>query len=148
MFSFIPDSWLHLAILGSMVAGIIIYTLGLFVRLIPTLIPYKTPLEILGVLLMVCGVYFYGSYDTEMRWRTKVEEAQAKVAIAEAKSTDANVQLVAERKKKQEVITKTEVQIKERIVEVEKKIDADCKVDIEAIQILNDAAKNPLGAKQ
>ena len=143
MLSFMPDSWLHLAILGSMIAGLIIYTLGLFVRLAPPLIPYKTPLEIIGVLLIVGGVYFYGSYDTEMSWRKRVEEAQAKIAVAEKKSDDANHALSIERKKKQQVITKTEIQIKERIVKDSAKIDATCVVDPLAISDLNAAAKNP-----
>ena len=93
---------------------------------------------------MVAGVYFYGGYGVEMEWRHKAEAAQAKVDEAEQKSAQANAALDAERKKKQQVIKQTEVVIKERIREVEKKIDADCKVDFEAVQILNDASKNPL----
>lgn len=143
MLSFLPDDILHFAILAIMFAGLTLYVLGLFVRFIPPMIPYKTPIEIAGTLLFVAGVYFYGSYDTEMRWREKVKEAEAKVEHAQELSTKANTALEVERKKKQKVITEYAVTIKERIIEKEKLIDAECKVTPEAISILNDAAKLP-----
>jgi len=152
MLSFIPDSVLHFAILVILFLGAGLYLVSFFFRFIPApliyqLAPYKTAMHIAGIVLMVAGVYFYGGYGVEMEWRHKAEEAQAKVEAAEKKSADANVALEAERKKKKEVIKQTEIVIKERIKEVEKKIDADCRVDFEAVQILNDASKNPLTKK-
>ena len=96
---------------------------------------------------MVAGVYFYGSYDTEMSWRAKVDDAKAKVAEVEAESKKANDELAAERKRKNKVIVETQVRIEERIREVKEKIDAECKVAPEAITILNDAARNPVQKK-
>lgn len=149
MLSFIPDSWLHLAILIVLFTGLGLYAIGFFFRFIPApliyqLTPYKTFINIASVVLMVAGVYFYGSYDTEMSWRKRIEEAQAKVAIAEKKSEDANQALAEERKKKQQIITKTEIQIKERIIRDAAKMDATCVIDPVAIVDLNAAAKNPL----
>ena len=148
MLSFIPDSWLHFAVMAILFIGAVLYGASFVLRFIPPLIPYKDPMRILSVVLMIVGVYCYGSYDTEMHWRAKVESAQAKVAEAEAKSADANIALEAERKKKQKVITEYAITIKERIVEKEKIIDAGCVVAPEALSILNDASKNPLGAKK
>ena len=149
MLSFIPDSWLHLAILIVLFTGLGLYAVSFFFRFIPApliyeLTPYKTFINIASVVLMVAGVYFYGSYDTEMSWRKRVEEAQAKIAVAEKKSDDANHALSIERKKKQQVITKTEIQIKERIIKDAAKMDATCVIDPVAITDLNAAAKNPL----
>jgi apolipoprotein N-acyltransferase len=151
--SFIPDSWLHLAILVVLLSGVGLYVISFFFRFIPApliyqLTPYKTLISVLSVVLMVAGVYFYGSYDTEMSWRKKVEEAQAKVAEAEKKSTAANEALDVERKKKQKVITQYAITVKERIVTDSAKIDAECKVAPEAITDLNAAAHNPTKASK
>ena len=144
---FIPDEWLHLAVLAILIAGVVLYGISFLFRFALPLLPYKEPTRILGTLLMVAGVYFYGSYDTEMSWRAKVDDAKAKVAEVEAESKKANDELAAERKRKNKVIVETQVRIEERIREVKEKIDAECKVAPEAITILNDAARNPVQKK-
>jgi hypothetical protein len=148
LLSFIPDSLLHFAILAIMCAGLGLYIVTFFFKFIPPpysieIAPYKELIHILSVVFMVAGVYFYGSYDTEMSWRKRVEETEAKVAEAEKKSENANILLEVERKKKQKVITEYAITVKERIVEKEKIIDAECKLSPDAVQLFNDAAKNP-----
>jgi hypothetical protein len=79
-----------------------------------------------------------------MAWRAKVEEAQAKVAKAEAESREFNEKLDQERKKKSKVRREYITTVKERIVKETQIIDSECKVAPEAINILNDAAKNSM----
>ena len=67
--------------------------------------------------------------------------------ISEQQSKDANAALAKKGKDKVKIVKEVQVVIKERIKTVEKKIDADCKVDPEAISIINDAAKNVGGKK-
>jgi hypothetical protein len=88
----------------------------------------------------VCGIYFYGSYSTEMSWRNKVAELEEKVKVAEAKSKTANVEIQTVYRDKVKVVKETQVVIQERIKEVEKRIDSQCTIDTEVIKILNDAA--------
>lgn len=148
--SFIPDAVLQFAILCVLFIGAGLYLVSFFFRFVPApliyqLAPYKTLMHIVGIVLMVAGVYFYGGYGVEVEWRKKVKEAQEQIVAAEKKSEEANLALDAERKKKKAVITQTRVVIQERIKEVEKRIDTECKaVDIEAIRILNDASKTPI----
>ena len=82
-----------------------------------------------------------------MTWRKRVEQAQAQVAAAEKQSRSANNQLVQVRKQKNRVLVERQVVFKDRIRTIEKKIDAECRVDPEAIRILNDAAVNPEAKK-
>ena len=82
-----------------------------------------------------------------MAWRAKVADLEAKVKVAEEQSKQANVDLDKAVKAKTKTIREVQVVIKERIKEVEKRIDADCKVDYEAVEILNDSAKNQKGKK-
>jgi hypothetical protein len=144
MLSFIPDSLLHLVVLLILLAGGVIYFLSMFTGLIKVLVPYKEPMRILGTVLLIAGVYFYGSYDTEMSWRKRVAEAEAKVAKAEAASADANSTLIQVRKQKQKVVKEYYATIKTEIKEVEKQIDVECKLDPVVPKILNEAATNPL----
>jgi len=143
LLSFVPDSWLHLAVLAILASGVGMYVLSLFVNFIPPLKIYKTPIQLIGSLLAIAGVYFYGSYATEMEWRDKVKEAEAKVAIAEAKSQEVNTVIKKVYVDKVKVIHDTKIVIQEKIVNVAEKMDAKCEVIPEALDILNEAAKKP-----
>jgi len=141
MMSFVPDAVLHLVVIAILFTGIGIYALSFFTRFVPPLIPYSGITRIVGTLLIVCGIYFYGSYSTEMSWRNKVAELEEKVKISEEKSKAANVQIQTVYRDKVKLVKETQVVIQERIKEVEKRIDSQCTIDTEVINILNDAAK-------
>ena len=140
LLSFVPDAILHLVVVGILFTGVGIYALSFFTRFIPPLIPYSGIARIVGTVLIVCGIYFYGSYSTEMSWRNKVAELEEKVKISEAKSKTANVEIQTVYRDKVKVVKETQVVIQERIKEVEKRIDSQCTIDTEVIKILNDAA--------
>jgi hypothetical protein len=142
MLSLIPDAilnWVYWLIIALGITGMAAGWLG---QWIPMYGKYVKILKPLGIVLIILGVWLRGGYDTEMRWRAKVEEAQAQVARAEAESKGLNDKLDQERKKKAKVRTEYITTVKERIVKETQVIDAECKVAPEAISILNDAAKN------
>jgi hypothetical protein len=142
--SLIPDAvlnWIYWAIILAGLTGLFAGWLG---KYIPIYGKYAQFLKPIGIVLLVAGVWLRGGYDTEMSWRAKVEEAQAKVQKAEAESKVVNEQLTKERAKKVKVRTEYITTVKERIVKQAQIIDAECKVAPEAVKDLNDAAKNPL----
>jgi hypothetical protein len=141
MLAFIPDAVLHLVVIAILFTGAGIYALSFFTRFVPPLIPYSGITRIIGTLLIVCGIYFYGSYSTEMSWRNKVAELEEQVKVSEAKSKAANVEIQTVYRDKVKLVKETQVVIQERIKEVEKRIDSQCTIDTEVINILNDAAK-------
>jgi hypothetical protein len=116
-------------------------------RWIPVVNNYTRWLKPIGVVLLCAGIFLKGGYATEMAWRAKVEALEAKVKLAEAKSEQANIDLAKSIKDKTAKTKEVQIVIQERIKEVEKRIDADCKIDREALDILNDAAKNQGGKK-
>lgn len=125
--------------------GLAFYVASKLVAWLPIISRYKTPAEVLGVVLLVVGAYVFGSYGTEMAWRARVKELEEKVAKAEAeaKVTNSKIQTkIVERVKEIKVF---QDRLKEVIVEKEKTIDAQCKVSPDAVEILNIAAK---GAKK
>ena len=143
MLAFIPDSWLHLAIHGTVLLGISLIAAGFVVKLLILSDAYSAALKLAGVAVLLAGVFFEGGYGVEMSWRAKVEEVQAKVEEAKKASDDANTKLAVERKKKQKVVREYITTVKERIVEKQAQIDARCELDASVPQILNDAARVP-----
>lgn len=147
LLNFIPDALIQLVVNGVLIAGIIgsvvSFFFGIFVRWMPWIIPYRMLLQIVSLVLLIAGVYFKGGIGVEMEWRERLRVAEEKVKIAEEKSKEVNTvieKVYVDRIKK---VKDTQIIVQEKIVEKEKIIDAECKVPKEAINILNDAAKNP-----
>lgn len=112
---------------------------------IPALFMYKTPIQIVSAILMIVGVYMSGAISNEEAWLAKVKELEVKVAQAEAKSQEVNVQVV------EKVVTKTQV-VRERgkdiIQYVDREVvkyDSKCEIPKEAVTAVNQAAE---GAKK
>jgi hypothetical protein len=145
--SLLPDSWLYWIYLTILSAGATLYLASKLLRWppfrwIPMVGQYPLVAEILGVVLLAGGIFLFGGLSIDMAWRDRVHQLEAKIAVAEQKSKDTNVKLDNEIKKKNKVIVENRVVYKDRIKEVEKIIDAQCKVAPEAIDIHNAAAKN------
>ena len=148
MLWWVPDSFLTWAIHAILISGAVGTFLSFFllhriVRWFPALAPWHLLIQIVSVALLVGGVYFKGGYDTEASWRAKVKEAEAKVALAEQQSEKLNEDLKVEQKKKQKVRVEYYNTVKTEIKEVEKQINAECKLDPKVNELINKAAKNP-----
>jgi hypothetical protein len=147
LLSFLPDAFLLFIINTILVVGLLGALSSYFIRFIPTLIPYAEAVKISGVVLLVLGVYLKGGYSVEMDWRAKVTKVEEKVAVVEQKSQEANVVVQKVFVDKLKVVHDTKVVVTEKLVEVEKIVDAECKVAPEALDLLNQAAKNPGASK-
>ncbi len=148
LLAWVPDSFLLWIIHTVLLAGIVGTVLSFFllhriVRWFPALAPYHLLIQIVSVTLLVGGVYFKGGYDTEANWRAKVAELELQVAKMNDQSTELNKKLEDERKKKQKVRVEYYNTVKTEIKEVEKQINADCKLDPKVNDLINKAAKNP-----
>ncbi len=132
-----------------LLAGILLTTVAFFIRRIPIINQYRTPAQILGIALLVAGVYWRGGYAVEQEWRERVAEVEARVAAAEAKSAEENVKIVTK------VVTKTQV-IRIRGETITKYIDREivrydekfaqggiCEIPQEFIKAHNSAAEAP-----
>jgi hypothetical protein len=154
MLSFVPDSlliWIvnTILVIGAVGSFLSFFVLHKLLNKIPALAPYYLLIQVVSAVLLIAGIYFKGGYDVEASWRDKIRIAQEKAALAEQQAKEANVKLDAEIKKKQQVVKENTIVYRDRIREVEKIIDKECKVAPEAIDIHNAAAKNkPLEKKQ
>jgi len=145
---FLPDSLIHGIILLTLYFGVGLYIIGILGNFLRFLAPYKEIIRIISTILIIVSIYFYGSYNTEMEWRKKVAEAQAKVAIAEAKSQQVNTVIETKIVNQTKVIHDKQIVIQHEIQTVEKQIDSECKLDPVVIKIVNEAAENPNGVKK
>jgi hypothetical protein len=144
MLSFIPDAFLGFIIDTILVAGIISFTVSFFfgfiVRWLPAIAPYHLIIQVVSIILLVSGVYFKGGYSVEMNWRNKVAALEAQVAKAEQKSKEVNEKIVTVYKDKVKVVKETQIVVQEKIKTVEVKIDSQCKITADTVDILNQAA--------
>lgn len=147
LLNFVPDALIQLVVNGVLIAGIVgcvvSFFFGFFVRWIPWIIPYRMILQILGLILLIAGVYFKGGVGVEMEWRERVKAAQEQVKAAEERSEKINKELELAKKEKDKAVSESKKKIKETIVIQSATIDDKCKVAPEALNIINEAAKKP-----
>lgn len=116
----LPDSlilYITYAMLAVGLAGIIV---GFFLGKIPFVSQYKLPIQLVSIILFCSGLYWYGGYSTEMAWRERVAEMEAKVREAEKKSDSANAEIqkrIVERTKLIKEKGKKQVEYITRMVE-------------------------------
>ena len=144
MLAFLPDAFLVWIINTILIVGIVGFVASFFfgyvVRWIPTIAPYHLLIQVISIVLLVAGVYFKGGYSVEMAWRERVAELEAKIAISEQKSKEVNEKIVTVYKDRVKVVKETQVVVQEKIKIVEVKIDSQCTITPDTIDILNQAA--------
>lgn len=142
---FLPESLILFVTTALLLAGIVTTTIAF----LPMLALYRTPTQVLGIALLVAGVYFRGGLSIEMEWRERVAEMEQKVAEAQAESQKVNETV------KTRVVTKTQV-IRTRGEDIVKYVDREvvkyntkfapggqCELPREFVKAINDAAEAP-----
>ena len=96
--------------------GVIGFIASLVMRFIPVVYMYKTPIQVVSIILIVIGTYMSGAISNEEAWQARVKELEVKVAESEAKSAQENVKIV------EKIVYKDKV-VKEKGNEIIKYID-------------------------
>jgi hypothetical protein len=146
---FLPDALILWICNIVLLAGLLLTVTAFFIRRIPVINQYRIPAQVLGIALLVMGVYWRGGYAIEQEWRERVAEVEARVAAAEEASREENTKIVTK------VVTKTQV-IRTRGETITKYIDREivkydekfakggvCEIPQEFIQAHNSAAEAP-----
>jgi hypothetical protein len=145
----LPD-WIFYAILAIGLIGFLVTYLLKFIP-IPGLYVYKTPIQIISLIMIVVGVYMSGSIANEEAWQARVKELEAKIAAAQVESEKENVKIVEKVVTQQKVI---KVKGDEVIKYIEKEVvkydtkflpGGECEIPKEFVKSLNEAAKPPEG---
>ena len=148
---FFPDAVILWFCNVLLLIGVVLTIAGFFIQRIPfpLLWQYQLPFKIIGVLLLVAGVYFRGGYGVEMAWRERVAEVEAKLKIAEEQSVAANTEIETKTRETIKYIRgRTEV-VREYVDREVVKYDTKfmpggiCEIPREFIKAHNDAAEGP-----
>jgi len=142
--NFLPDVLLNFIINSILIIGLVgVITSSAFkyvIQYVPQLIPYRTAVQVASVILLTFGVYLKGGQEVEEKWRARVAELEAQVAISEEKSKEVNEVVKTIFVDKVKIVKEQQVVIQEKIKTVEVQIDSQCKITSDSIDILNDAA--------
>jgi len=143
MLSFIPDSLFIWITYILMAIGAGLYVTSKLVQWIPLMGKYKLPAELIGIVVLLGGVYLFGGYGVEMSWRDKVRQLEEKVKAAETKSQEVKIQIQEKIVYRTKVVKEKETVYIDRIKEIAKEVDAKCEVDPRVIEELNKASEDP-----
>jgi hypothetical protein len=141
--SLIPDSFFIWITYILIAIGVGLYVISKLVTWIPLIAQYKLPAELSGVLLLVIGSFLFGSYGTEMAWRERVAELEAKVKVAEEKSQQVNTVIQEKIVTKIKVVKENVYVNREIIKEVAgKQLDAQCTLPKSTVSLHDSASRN------
>ena len=133
-------NWLFYAILFLGLIGFLITYLLKFIP-IPALYLYRTPIQIVSVIMIVIGVYMAGSIANNEAWEAKVKEVQAKLAEAEARGAIETVKIVEKVVVQQKVIKERGKDIVQYVDREVVKFDNKCEIPPAFVEVHNKAAE-------
>lgn len=152
LITFLPDAMVALVIYTILFVGAGLLVLSGLTRWIPGVSLYRTPMQVIGIVVFSFGIYLQGGRSNEAVWQQRIKELEVKLAQAEAESSQASAKIVEKVVTKTQVVrekAKTEVQYIDRIVkekeEVLKYVER-CPVPTELIDAHNRAAQ--IGAQK
>ena len=137
LLNWLPD-WIFYAIGLIGLVGLFATYLLKFIP-IPAIYMYKTPIQLVSVLLIGFATYMSGGIANEAKWNARVKEVEAKVAAAEVESGKQNVKIVEKVVKKTEYITKKGNDVIQYVDREITKYDNSCVIPKEFVKAHNDA---------
>lgn len=145
--SFLPNELLSAISLALLVLGVVLTAVASVVRFVPVINMYRLYFQIAGVVILLSGVYLRGVFETEIVWRQRVAEAEAKIRAAEKRAEEATAQVVVEYRDRVQVV-KQRVQVVKKEIEVQREvINADCKLNPTAVELYNRSIAAPVEKK-
>jgi len=143
MFSLLPDSIFVMLTYVIFAAGLLLYIASKMVQWIPIMMQYRVPAELVGVLCLCVGAYFFGWRGNEENWLARVKELEEKVAIAESKSREVNTVIETKIVTKIKVVKETVYANKEIIREVAgTQLDSQCTLPRSSVVLHDSASRN------
>ena len=143
MFSLLPDSIFVMLTYAIFAAGLLLYIASKLVKWIPIMMQYRIPAELVGVLCLCIGAYFFGWRGNEEHWLARVKDLEEKVVIAESKSREVNTVIETKIVTKIKVVKETVYANKEIIREVAgTQLDSQCTLPRSSVVLHDSASRN------
>jgi hypothetical protein len=139
----LPDSIILFVTYVLFALGLALYTASKLVQWIPIMRQYRLPAELVGIVAVIVAAYFYGGYSTEMTWRERVRELEARVKTAEEKSQQVNTVVQTRVVEKIKVVKENVYINKEIIREVAgAQLDNQCTLPRSTVSLHDSASRN------
>lgn len=142
---FLPDALILWFCNILLLTGIVLTVAGFFMHRIPfpLLWQYQLPFKILGIALLVLGVYFRGGLAVEAEWRERVAAVEEKLKAAEQQSAKENTRIETRVVKQTEYITRRGSDIVQYVDREVTKYDNSCIIPQPFVEAHNRAAEAP-----
>jgi hypothetical protein len=114
----------------------------------PNTKPYATVDRPVCLIVFILGVFMYGGAGVAAVYKQSIEEEREQRAVLAQASSDATTAVDDKTQAGEKAIHDTQIVYRDRIKEVAKIVNSECILDQRAISVLNDAAKNPVGASK
>lgn len=136
MLSFFPDLLVHLIL----AFGALLFLAATFLGMFPIVNMYRTPAQIVGVIILAWGLYLEGGLSYKDKLAIEVAELETKLAKAETKGAEKNTEIVTKIVKDTKVIRQKGDDVIKYIDREIVKYDDQCIIPLEVIQAHNRAA--------
>jgi hypothetical protein len=134
--NFLPDFIFHILLLVSLLALVASFVLDS----IPFISTNAKAIQLASAVVLAIALYFEGAIGNNDAWLARVAALEQQVAVAEAKSKETNTVIQYQYRDKVRTVKETQVVVQERIVKEAVRMDTECRVSLEAVGILNQAA--------
>ena len=136
--NFLPN-WIFYGILLIGLIGFLVTYLLKFIP-IPALYMYRTPIQLVSLIMVVIGVYMAGSIANEEAWLAKVKEVEAKLAEAESRGAQETVRIVEKIVVQERVVRERGQKVIQYVDREIVKYDNKCEIPQPFIEAHNQAA--------
>ena len=136
--SFLPEVVLH----GILLLGIAGIIAGFVLGAIPIISKYKFPIQIISILVVCFAVYLEGGLSEKQAWAAKVSILEAKLAKADARAAEVNIQIVTDILVKKQIVTRNTASVLTFVDKNVTPFDNTCTIPTVATQAHNAAAQN------
>jgi hypothetical protein len=151
---FLPDGFLEFIIFAILGAGFVATIVSLIfinplLKFFPGIAGTYRLIQVVSVAVFLLGVYLWGGYSTEMRWRSEVAEMQKRVDEAQVQAAAVNKIITEETTTKVKYIKGRTEYITQYIDKEVVKYDTKflpggiCEIPREFVKAHNDAAEAP-----
>lgn len=151
LLTILPESIVHV-LLGVGILGVI---LAVVLNFIPFVSKYRAAIQLISSAIILCTAWLEGGFAIqrayeieELKTKIKVAELEKQVAASEKKAAETNAKVEIVYRDRVQVVKDVQVVIQEKIKDVSLKIDSQCKITSESIDILNAAARPTKGSKK
>ena len=139
LLNWIPDVVFHIIL----IIGILGILASFVLQFIPFIARFTIPIQVVSIILTIIGVWFEGGMARDREYREAILAMEVKVADSERRAAEASAKIEYVFVDKIKTVKDVQVVVQEKIRDVAIKIDDQCKITTDVIDIINQAAKKP-----